>query len=147
MSIQSKLIMISLPDEIWIEEIGLSLNPSDLRALSLTCKHFASIYRPILTIIRDEITPYLSDPKAGMRYASKKGDHWMVEFFISKGADNWDDGMEFAAMGGHRELIDLFIYEGARNWNLGRYYAILGGHRDIEEFFERKLSERQFMYA
>jgi len=48
-----------------------------------------------------------------------------------------------AAEGGHRDLVDFFISKGANDWNLAMYYAALGGHRDLVDFFKRKMQTRQ----
>ena len=61
----------------------------------------------------------------------------LVEFFITKGANNWDRGMTQAALGGHKDLVEFFICKGANNWEGGMEDAALGGHEDLAEFFHR----------
>lgn len=39
----------------------------------------------------------------------------LVDFFISKGANNWDWGFDGAKKGGHQDLIDFFISKGAKS--------------------------------
>ena len=55
-----------------------------------------------------------------MLNAAEGGDKDLIDFFISKGADNWwDYGMIYAALGGHKDLVDFFISKGANDWNWG----------------------------
>ena len=42
-----------------------------------------------------------------------------------------------AAVGGHKDLVEFFISKGADNWNLGMQSAALGGHKDLIEFFQK----------
>ena len=74
-----------------------------------------------------------------MKYAAKGGYKDLVEFFIQKGADNWNYGMIGAAEGGSLDLVKFFIDKGANNWNMGMFYAKRGGHKDLVEFFKQKL--------
>jgi hypothetical protein len=60
----------------------------------------------------------------------------LVDFFIEKGANDWDDGMYGAAEGGHKELVDFFIQKGADWWNGGMYGAAKGGHKELVDFFK-----------
>src|SRR3989344_4264525 len=55
----------------------------------------------------------------GMCDAAKGGHKELVEFFIQKGANDWNWGMRCAAEGGHKELVDLFVKNGANEWNDG----------------------------
>jgi len=72
------------------------------------------------------------------------GGHFdLVEFFIAKGADDWDWGMKDASGGGHLDLVKFFIAEGANNWNWGIYYAEEGGHDDIVLFLQDKLDNNK----
>jgi len=41
----------------------------------------------------------------------------LINFFIEKGANNWDFGMYGAAIRGNRDLIQFFIDKGANNWD------------------------------
>jgi len=43
-----------------------------------------------------------------MQGAAQGGHKDLIEWFISKGADDWNWGMERAAQGGHKELVELF---------------------------------------
>ena len=71
----------------------------------------------------------------------------LVEFFISKGADDWNEGMQYAAIGGHKDLVEFFISKGLESnpdylfdWVWGMRYASEGGHKDLVEFFKQKLA-------
>ncbi len=74
----------------------------------------------------------------GMRGAAEGGHKDLVEFFIDKGANNWNIGMYGAAEGGHKDLVEFFIEKGAKDWNWGMYGAAKGGHKDLVEFFIEK---------
>ena len=47
-----------------------------------------------------------------MRCAAIGGHKDLVEFFISKGANDWNWGMRGAAEGGHQDLVDFFVAKG-----------------------------------
>lgn len=49
----------------------------------------------------------------GLQYASKNDHRDLVEFFISKGADNWAWALRGASKCGHRDLVDFYISLGA----------------------------------
>ena len=74
----------------------------------------------------------------GMYWAARGGHKDLVDFFISKGADNWSYGMRGAAEAGDKDLVNFFISKGANNWNRGIYYAARGGHKDLVDFFISK---------
>ena len=46
-----------------------------------------------------------------------------------------------ASKEGHRELVEFFIAKGATDWDEALCYASKGGHRDLVEFFEEKIKE------
>ena len=48
--------------------------------------------------------------------------------------------MDGAAKGGHQDLVDFFISKGASDWNLGLRCAAKGGHKDLIDFFKAKMS-------
>jgi hypothetical protein len=81
-------------------------------------------------------------PNEAMKKVAEKGDKDLVEFFIQKGAKNWNWGMGGAALGGHRDLVDFFIQKGANMWNFGMSGAERGGHKDLINFFQQKLNKR-----
>ena len=47
-------------------------------------------------------------PNKALEKVAEKGRTDLVEFFIEKGANDWNKGMEVAARGGHKELVDFF---------------------------------------
>jgi hypothetical protein len=53
----------------------------------------------------------------------------LVDFLISKGANDWNLGMASAAHGGHKDLVDFFIKKGAGDLNWG---CMLQQKEDIE---------------
>lgn len=44
-----------------------------------------------------------------------------------------------AARGGHKDLVEFFISKGANNWDWGMLEADKGGHKDLIKFFRQKL--------
>ena len=48
-----------------------------------------------------------------MVYATDGGHKDLVEFFVEKGADDWDWAMEHAIRKGHEDLQKFFIKKGA----------------------------------
>jgi len=77
------------------------------------------------------------DWNAGVSTAAREGNKSLVDFFMCKGADvNW--GFLGAIDGGHQSLIDFFISKGANDWNLALYRAGKGGQRDLVDFFVSK---------
>ena len=74
----------------------------------------------------------------GMEGAAQGGHKDLIEYFIGKGADDWDSGMEGAAQGGHKDLVEYYIGKGANNWDLGMQGAAQGGHKDLVQFFINK---------
>jgi len=45
----------------------------------------------------------------------------------------------YAARGGNIDLVDWFISKGANDWNYGMNGAALGGHKELEEWFKQKI--------
>ena len=77
-----------------------------------------------------------------MKNAARGGHQDLVNFFISKGAHNWNLGMNGAARGGHQDLVDFFISKGADAWNYGMSGAARGGHQDLVDFFKQKMKDK-----
>ncbi len=46
-----------------------------------------------------------------------------------------------AAEGGHKDLVEFFIEKGAKDWNQGMLDAREGGHIDLVEFFRKKIEK------
>jgi hypothetical protein len=87
----------------------------------------------ILTYYSNKYTP-----NKAMEKVAEKGRIDLVDFFIEKGADDWNWGMRGAARGGHKELVDFFIEKGANDWDWGMYGAAEGGHKELVDFFIEK---------
>jgi len=51
--------------------------------------------------------------KSGFKRAILLNNRYMIDFFISKGANDWTSGMARAAQGGHKHFVDFFIAKGA----------------------------------
>ncbi len=75
----------------------------------------------------------INDVSIGLNRSAKSGNISLVEYFIDKGANNWNWGMEGAA---HKDLVEFFISKGANNWNWAMYWACwaLAGTRRPQRF-------------
>ena len=91
----------------------------------------------------NELVRQGADVNSGMCGAAEGGRKDLVEFFIKKGAKNWDWGMIGAAVGCHKKFVDFFIEHGAYDWNAGLFWSkiislkiffIDQGADDIDEF-------------
>ena len=84
---------------------------------------------------------YKFSPNIMLQRSAERGHKVLVDFFIEKGASNWQFGLSGSAKGGHEDLIDFFIKKGANDWNLAMQYAAEGGHKNslaVIEFFINK---------
>ena len=73
-----------------------------------------------------------------MTYASKYNHKDLVDFFISKGANDWNWSVIYAAENNHKDLVDFFISKGADNWEWIINYAAFNNHRDLVDLFISK---------
>jgi len=74
--------------------------------------------------------------------AAESGHRDLVDFFIAKGADDWNEGMRKAVIGGHRDLVDFFITKGANSWDHGLNDAIQANNIDLVVLFISKGAKR-----
>ena len=92
-----------------------------------------------LNIVEFFISKGADDLNLGLcRAASNKDAQLIIDFFVSKGANDWNSGMVSAAYNGNRSIIDFFISKGANKWNSGLNGAAFGGYQDLVEFFVAK---------
>ena len=82
----------------------------------------------------------ISDPEKGMFECAKIGSLDGVQFYISKGANDWHYGMSGAIKNGNRDLVDFFILKGS-DVLFGLYWAKYYNHKDLIELFEKKIKE------
>jgi len=101
------------------------------------CKRWVKVYRTSreYKIIRENTL------KSGFKRAILLNNRYLIDFFISKGPDDWNDGMAYAAEGGHKDLVEVFISKGFDNWNEGMRYAAKGDHKHFVDPFISKLNE------
>jgi ankyrin repeat protein len=71
----------------------------------------------------------------GMTWAAEHNHLHLVQFFIDKGADNWNEALTAAAYSGNLQLAQLFIDKGANDWDDALAYAAEGGHLHLVQFF------------
>ena len=69
----------------------------------------------------------------GLRHACKCGHKEIVEFMISKGANDWNGGLEYACTGGHKDLVELMLDQGANMLDRGLYAACKNKYSNIVE--------------
>jgi ankyrin repeat protein len=74
----------------------------------------------------------------GLQAACLYGHKAIIDFLISKGADDWNAGLHSACMGGHKDIIEFLINKGANNLNRGLSAACFGGHKDTVELMIEK---------
>ena len=118
-------------DSFWRNRLIKKYGQESLEYKSGTWKQF---YLSILKYWND-------DMDTAMRNAARGGHQELVDFFISKGANDWNYGMYGAAQGGHKDLVIFFISKGAYNWHSGMRKAAKGGHQDLVDFFQQKLNK------
>jgi len=158
-----------LPKDIIVYVLPQLLSPIDLTRLRSTCKQYYEwfrndqeikrwrifveaytlsrcIYEAALSGHRDLVDLFIAKGAdywdQGLRGASSGGHRELVDFFISKGASDWRDGLWGASLGGHRELVEFFISKGADTWDWGLEAAFRGGHRDLVDFFRARINQR-----
>ena len=66
----------------------------------------------------------IMDNNTAMYSAAQGGHKELVEYFISKGANYWNDSMQSAMDNGHYDLVYYFICKGADTWDKCMYYYI-----------------------
>ena len=62
----------------------------------------------------------------------------LVEYFVSQGANDWNQGMCRAAQAGHMDLVRYFVSKGANNWNAGILWTKTG-EQTLIDFFQDKI--------
>jgi hypothetical protein len=63
----------------------------------------------------------------------------LVDFFIQRGARDFNYAMAGAAYGGHLDVIEYFTYRGANEWGPCMLSAEDGGHTETMKFFQRQV--------
>ncbi len=71
----------------------------------------------------------------------------LIEYFIKRGANDFEKALETAVSIGDENLINLFIDKGAKNWNKALYAAIVNGNNKLIDFFLKKGARIDFRYA
>ncbi len=56
--------------------------------------------------------------------------YW-IQYFIEKGAADWNPGLYIACLHGHLKIVNLMIQKGADDWYFGLWGACEGGHLDL----------------
>ncbi len=56
-----------------------------------------------------------------------KGSKYWINYFIKKGANDWDSGFLGACLSRHKDIVNLMIEKGATGWNSGLQEAYKDG--------------------
>ena len=73
-----------------------------------------------------------------MLVATQMENRNLIEYFISKGADDFNHAMARAAKAGNMQLVNFFISKGADDWIEGYIWAVSGGNLNVVHFFENE---------
>jgi hypothetical protein len=65
--------------------------------------------------------------------ACLNGDKEIIDFVISKGANNWDWGLHGACYGGHMDVVERMLRCGATDYINGCVLACLGKQRPVAD--------------
>lgn len=77
----------------------------------------------------------LSELSAGLGDAIEDGQIDIVKIFLDKGITT-RYSLEYSAKSGNKELVDLFLEKGYNDYQEAFLGAISGGHKDLVEFFD-----------
>ena len=91
-----------------------------------------------MEIVQFLISKGANDWNNGLYYSCRGGHMDMVQLMIEKGADEWNVGFDGACEGGHMNIVQFMIEKGADEWNWGLRYACYGGHMDIIHLMIKK---------
>lgn len=76
----------------------------------------------------------------GMLIAVENSNEELIDYFISKGADDFEWGMFYAAKyTGKKKIVDIFISKGACNWKYAFDYAEYGKQRHLQIYFAYRI--------
>lgn len=89
----------------------------------------------------EEIPEQLDAINNAMTVAVLKNHCDIVNFLISRGANDYNGGLRTAASRGSWHLIELFIEKGADDWSGALFYATLSSGQEIIEFFKSRGGE------
>ena len=79
----------------------------------------------------------------GLIRATNGGYEDLVNFFISKGADQFNTALVDAAYIGNNKLIDLFISKGANDWENSLLQAKVKRNEELIQFFKHKIRDEK----
>lgn len=70
-------------------------------------------------------------PKIGLLLAAKYGFIYAANYFVNKGANNFDDAMKVAAQFGKKHIVEFCKYRGATLFNEAMAMSARYGHKEI----------------
>lgn len=84
----------------------------------------------------------------GLEAAARINNERLTQFFIEKGGSSIAlyKGLEGAAKGGHVKLVERFVALGSCAWHLGLLCAIQAGCKELVDFFLHKISDEGPFY-
>lgn len=105
--------------------------PPDDSTDYLNCGLARSCNAGHLPIVEFLISKGANDWNWGLENACENGNLAIVELMIAKGADNWSAGWEHACYYGHIQIIELLRKKGMNSWNFGLSQACMAGNREL----------------
>ena len=140
----SKRSIVVFPRDVWLYCIAPILSPLDISRLRSICPTLRRYFRSHKST--NELIEYSRSKSADfcMAKSALYGYLDCVNFFISKGADDWNEGMIGASKGGHLSLVEYFM---SKKWRLSKTVRTMnalmavaaeGGHLPIVEYFISK---------
>ena len=137
---RQRSIFLLLNKDIWVYCIAPRISPIDLSRLvcvnSILRRYLQKVYLKVVEPWKERIQNVSLYHCLGD--AAREGHVDLVEYLVSKGANDWDSGMESASRGGHLELVKYFVSKGANDWVWGMTSASTGGHLELVKYFESK---------
>ena len=74
---------------------------------------------------------YLIKINQGLAWTSREGSEMLVNYFLFRGATNYNEALYFAAGGGRSQIVNQMLSLGATDYNDALYHAAEGGHSEI----------------
>jgi hypothetical protein len=91
---------------------------------------YGACFSGYIELMQYAITKGANDFSSGLWYACRGGRIEMARLMIDMSASNWNDGLS-AACSGHIELVRFMIDKGANDWNNGIGVACCHGCNEI----------------
>ena len=121
--------------ELWVYHILPQLSPLDLAKFQRVSKWCLEVTKPFLYSIETWKNITIDRRfNSGLYHGCRDGSRDLVDFCISRGADDWNMSLYYASKFGHLDLVKLFIEHGASHYGWGLEAAGIHNHRKIFDF-------------